>query len=180
MIWHAADNDNYQWWNIGGWGNTATRAEASDDGARTSYGPSNDFTVETGRWYDLRLEVTGRRMRGFIDDKLVTDTTYDGSQPSSPPVYASATYDKSSHTAFVKVVNSGAMPVAATINIEGVRSIEPNATAIVLAGKPGDENTLDEPKKIAPQSETVSDASKSFRREFPPHSFTILQLKTSQ
>ncbi len=59
VICHAADGDNLQWWNIGGWDNTVTRTEAAEEGARGPYGDSSDFTVETGRWYDLRLEVTG-------------------------------------------------------------------------------------------------------------------------
>jgi alpha-N-arabinofuranosidase len=77
VLFNALDGGNYQWWNIGGWGNTAARAEAAQDGHREAYGPSRDFRVETGRWYDLRLEVNGRRIRGFVDDKLVTEATYE-------------------------------------------------------------------------------------------------------
>ena len=32
-------------------------------------------TVETGRWYDIRIEVEGRKVRCFLDDKLVTEGT---------------------------------------------------------------------------------------------------------
>jgi alpha-L-arabinofuranosidase len=178
ILWHAANNDNYQWWNVGGWGNTITRCEAAVEGGRTAYGPSADFTVETDRWYDLRLEVTGNRVRGYVDNELVTDTSYESPEPTLPPVYASATYDKASKTALVRVVNANSTPVDTAIHVRGVGRVEPNGTAIVLSGDPGDVNTLDEPRKIAPQRETVANASTSFRRTFPAHSFTILRLET--
>lgn len=180
VLWHAADNENYQWWNIGGWGNTITRCEAAVEGGRTAYGPSADFTVETDRWYDLRLEVSGNRVRGYVDNALVTDTSYESPESTAPPVYASATYDKASKTALVRVVNASSQPVDMAVNVKGVNRIEPEATAIVLAGKPGDENTLEEPQKIAPQREAVTNAAKSFRRTFPAHSFTILQLQSAR
>ena len=73
VLFHAQDGSNYRWWNVGGWGNT--RPLRGDAGRRPgAYGPSVPFTVETGRWYDLRLEVTGNHVRGFVDGKLVTDT----------------------------------------------------------------------------------------------------------
>jgi alpha-L-arabinofuranosidase len=179
IIWHAADNENYQWWNVGGWGNTVIRCESAVDGGRTAYGPSTDFSVESDRWYDLRLEVSGNRIRGYVDDELVTDTTYDAAQSASTPVYASATYDKANHTTFVKVVNAGSTPVDMAINVGGVNRIEPNATAFVLTGDPKDVNTLDEPRKIAPQQEELTNVSKSFDRKFPAHSFTILRLEAA-
>lgn len=180
IIWHAANNSNYHWWNIGGWGNTATRCEVAVDGGRTPYGPSADFVVEANRWYDLRLEVKGNRVRGYIDNKLVTDTSYESSESSAPPVYASATYDKANKLALVRVVNAGSVPVEMAINVSGAGRIESEATAIVLQGEPGDVNSLEEPKKIVPKQESVSSVAASFRRIFPAHSFTILQVKLAK
>jgi alpha-L-arabinofuranosidase len=180
ILWHATDKNNYHWWNIGGWGNTATQAEAVVEGGKSQYGASTDFTVEANRWYDLRLEVTGNRIRGYVDGELVTDTSYESTEPASPPVYASATYDKASQTALVRVVNAGTNPVDMAINVQGVSRVEPKATAIVLQGEPGDVNSLDEPEKVKPQQEAVDSVSTSFQRTFPAHSFTILQVKTTR
>lgn len=177
ILFHAQDGANYQWWNIGGWGNTLTRCEAAEGAGRGPYGPGAPFVVETGRWYDLRLEVTGRRMRGFIDGKLVTDSTYE-SQPALRSVFATATYRKADRTVLVKVVNAGAEPVDMAINLAGVRRVEPNATAVVLAGAPGDVNSIDEPRKVAPKEEPAKVAAPSFHRTFPPFSLTILRIRT--
>ena len=131
--------------------------------------------VETGRWYDLKLEVTGNHVRGFVDGKLVTDTNE--APASAPlPVIASATYTASNHTVFVKVVNPGNDPVDMDIRLRGVGKVEPKGTAIVLAGDPSAVNTVEHPMNIAPKQEAITNASTSFRRTFLPHSFTLLRL----
>lgn len=179
VLWHAKDGENYRWWNIGGWENTLARFEAATGGGRSAYGTGTPFTVETGRWYDLRLEVTGQRVRGYVDGKLVTDAAYEA-QEAPAPVVATATYSKADSAVLVKVVNTGDEPVDMAINLQGVRRIEPNGTATVLTGEPASVNTVDEPMKVAPKKEAVVNAAPSFRRTFPPHSFTILRLKATQ
>ena len=98
---------------------------------------------------------------------------------ASSSVFATATFDKAERTVIVKVVNAGTTPFDTIVNVRGVDRVEPTATAVVLAGDPTAVNTLDEPRKVAPKQETVAGASTSFRHTFPPHSFTILRLKTS-
>ena len=176
VLFHAQDGSNYRWWNVGGWGNTLARCEATRGGTRGPDGPSHPFTVQTGRWYDLRLEVTGSRIRGFVDGKLVTDTT-EGPAAAPAAAFASATYAKSGHTVIVKVVNVGAVPVDMAIHLSGARRISPNGTATVLAGDPTAQNTLDQPTNVAPKEEPLTDTSASFHRTFPPHSLTLLRLQ---
>lgn len=175
VLWHAADGSNYNWWNIGGWGNTATRCEAAEQGRRTAFGPNSAFTVEANRWYDLRLEVSGQKVRGFIDGKLVTEATQE-QQIIPSAVFASATYSKAGNKLIVKVVNIGEEPLDASLNLRGVGKVEPGGTAITLSGDPKAQNTVDQPTKIAPKEEAIDAAAPSFKRTFPPHSFTILRL----
>jgi alpha-L-arabinofuranosidase len=176
VLWHAADGENYHWWNVGGWGNTVARCEAAESRSREPYGPGTPFSVETGRWYDLKLEVTGRRLRGFVDGKLVTDAAY---QPGAPTRSIFATAALASSTVIVKVVNAGDAPVDLAIHLRGVTRVEPNGTAILLTGEPDAQNSVDEPRKVAPRQETVANAAPSFHRTFPPHSLTVLGLKTT-
>ena len=49
------DEEAKAWWNIGGWGNTRHAIEM--DGNRGNDVPGS---IETGRWYDIRIEVQGR------------------------------------------------------------------------------------------------------------------------
>jgi alpha-L-arabinofuranosidase len=98
---------------------------------------------------------------------------------TSRSVFATATFDKAERAVIVKLVNAGSTPLDTNVNVRGVDRIEPNGTALVLAGDPTAVNTVDEPKKVAPRQEAVAGTSTSFRQAFPPHSFTILRLKTS-
>ena len=175
VLFHAKDNSNYRWWNVGGWGNTLARCEAADNGDRVAYGAGIPFMVETGRWYDLKLEVKGNHIRGFVDDKLVSDTNE--APASTPlPVITSATYTASSHTVFVKVVNPGSDSVDMDIRLNGVGKVESKGTAIVLAGEPSAVNTVEQPMNIAPKREAITNASTSFHKTFLPHSFTLMRL----
>ena len=179
VLWHAIDGEDYRWWNVGGWGNKRTQCEAVvGAGERKPFGPATDFTVETGKWYDLRLEVRGHHVRGFVDDKLVTDAT-EHPKPAPPPVFASASFATATHEVIVKVVNLGADPVNATLNLRGAGHVASAAKAIVLSGDPKAVNTVDEPTKVAPKSEAVTDAAASFRRTFPPYSLTLLRISTA-
>ncbi|HET6387450.1 MAG TPA: sialate O-acetylesterase [Armatimonadota bacterium] len=176
VLFHTQDGGNYRWWNVGGWGNTLARCEEAQGGARSPYGPGRPFTVETGRWYDLRLEVTGNRVRGFVDGRLVTDTTQ-GPDTAPAPAFASATYAQAGHVVIVKVVNVGSDPVDMTIDLSGAPRVQPNGTALVLTGDPTAVNTLDQPTNVAPKEVAVTGVAASFQRTFPPHSLTLLRLR---
>ena len=179
VLWHAPTGDNYHWWNIGGWNNTLARCERASGGDREAYGPSKPFVVETNRLYDLRLEVRGNRVRGFIDNQLITDTTEGaGAEPTTPLVFASSTYAKSDKSVIVKVVNVASAPVTMTVRLSGTKGVLSNATATVLSGDPNAMNSLEEPKKVAPKMEKITNASASFPRTFPPNSLTVLRLQT--
>jgi alpha-L-arabinofuranosidase len=179
ILFHAAANDDYRWWNVGGWGDTHTQVEACTNGnSRGPFGPISTLTVETDRWYDLRLEVRGNSIKCFADDQLVTDTT-EQSASSGAPVFASATYATPSHEIIVKVVNLGDDPVDATLNLHGAAQITAAAKAIVLSGNPTDVNTIDEPTKVAPKEEAVTDAAASFHRTFPANSLTLLRISAT-
>jgi alpha-N-arabinofuranosidase len=94
--------------------------------------------------------------------------------------FATATYETASHTLIMKVVNIGQDPLDLGINLRGVGSVQPNATAWVLSGgDPKAQNTVEEPTRISPKQETLSDVSPSFRRTFPPYSFTVIRVGTS-
>jgi alpha-N-arabinofuranosidase len=104
-----------------------------------------------------------------------TPTTQPATGPRS--VFATATYVAASHTVIVKVVNTTNDSVDMAIKLQGVGRVEPSGTAIVLSGNdPKAVNTLDQPMNIAPKQETVTGASASFSRTFPPYSFTVLRL----
>lgn len=102
-------------------------------------------------------------------------------QPHASPTaaFASTTYETASHTLIMKVVNIGNDPLDIAVNLRGVGTVDRNATAWILSGDPKAQNTIDEPTKIFPRQEALTDASASFHRTFPSHSFTLIRLIAS-
>ncbi|MEN6578672.1 MAG: alpha-L-arabinofuranosidase C-terminal domain-containing protein [Phycisphaerales bacterium] len=95
-----------------------------------------------------------------------------------PGLYATSSRDAKPEDIILKVVNSAAEPRAAFIKIEGVRRLGRRGIATVLAGeKLTDENSLAEPKKLAPVISQLNSVGTSFAHTFPAYSLTVLRLQ---
>jgi len=162
------DEEAKAWWNIGGWGNTRHAIEM--DGVS---GNSVEGSIETGRWYDIRIEVRGANIKCFLDGKLIHDVKW---QPMKP-LYAVASLAKRTDEVILKVVNVSATEQETDLHLEGAR-VRRSATGIVLASDtPEDENTLEQPTKVKPVTFKLDNVSAAFRHTFPANSVTVLRLK---
>ena len=95
-----------------------------------------------------------------------------------PTLFYDATRDTGSGTIYLKVVNRLSTPQSVKIAVSGVAAVVPAGTAIVLkANSPEDTNTIQEPTKIVPVTESVDGLGTEFTREFPAYSITVLELK---
>ena len=81
VVVHFQDPGDYIVWNVGGSDNTRAALEFVRDGKKESPDKGAPVAVEKDRWYDVRVEVEGKKVRCFLDDKLVTEGT-------SPPAAA--------------------------------------------------------------------------------------------
>jgi alpha-L-arabinofuranosidase len=162
------DEEAKAWWNIGGWGNVRHGIEL--DGIAGADVPGS---IETGRWYDIRIEVKGANVWCFLDDKLIHDVSY----AATKPLYAAASLVKRANEVILKVVNVSGADVETDLQFEGGKILAA-ATAIVLASdEPEDENTLEQPTKVKPVTRKLNDAGAAFRHTFPANSVTVLRLK---
>jgi alpha-N-arabinofuranosidase len=94
------------------------------------------------------------------------------------PLHVTASRDLKSDEIILKVVNSAAEPMTSNVQIEGAKKIANRGTMIVLAGeKLTDENSIAEPKKVAPITSSLTGAGVSFPHTFGPYSLTVLRLK---
>jgi alpha-L-arabinofuranosidase len=93
-----------------------------------------------------------------------------------PRLYASATRDDKSGEVILKVVNALSNPIAAAIQVQGAGKLKPEGTAITLSGGLADENSMDNPKKVAPVSSAVRGVKSEFTYTFKPNSLTVLRL----
>jgi alpha-L-arabinofuranosidase len=162
------DEEAKAWWNIGGWGNVRHGLEMEGIA-----GDDVPGSIETGRWYDIRIEVKGANVKCFLDGKLIHDVSYQATQL----LYAVASLAKRANEVILKVVNVSVTDLETDLRLEG-GNIRPNATAIVLASdKPEDENTLDQPTRVKPVTSKLSNAGAAFQRTFPANSVTVLRFK---
>ncbi|MDP2886342.1 MAG: alpha-L-arabinofuranosidase C-terminal domain-containing protein, partial [Ignavibacteria bacterium] len=179
ILFSVKDDNNWVWWNIGGWGNTQHALEYSEGDGKSILGKSVPGTVESGRWYDVKIELSRQRIKCFLDGQLIHDATYD--LTPLKPLHAVVSRTSASGEIIVKVVNVSKQAIDTRITIDGVASVEPNGEASVLtSADPRDENTIAEPLKIVPRTTPVEGIAKEFQYTFAPNSVTIMRLKGSQ
>jgi len=99
-------------------------------------------------------------------------------EKEQPRFYATAARDEQAGEIILKVVNATAWPVETTLQLKGAGRIASEASATVLTGATlADENSLTEPKKVAPVTSSVSGVGPEFRQTFKPCSLTVLRIK---
>ncbi|MBW4889340.1 alpha-N-arabinofuranosidase [Mucilaginibacter sp. HMF5004] len=153
--------------------------------AMTSYG-SPSYYAQQMFYQNIGDVVLTTEMSGIPDVPYIPapprrapgDTTKP--KPVVPQTMQSLSYvvtkDTKKGIVYLKVVNIMGSPQAVQINIDGVSGINANGTAITLAGKPEDTNTITDPEKIIPVNTTINGLNKNFSYTFAANSVTVLQL----
>ena len=171
VMFRISGDEDRTWWNIGGWGNTADGIEA---GGTLDSKPSH---IETDRWYDLKVTISGKNVKCWLDGELIHDVDFDGSIKVNS-LYSVAATDEKTGDLILKVVNANTQPLETEINLNGA-TLTGSGTATVLTSESGaDENSLTEPLKVSPKTEVVNFSGTNLKRSFPGNSLTVLRLKT--
>jgi alpha-L-arabinofuranosidase len=171
---HNNNSDGFTF-NLGGWGNTITTVQKVANGYPSSQlGSSVEQTLETGKWYNVKVVVKLHKAELFVDDVLILSY-----QHAIPPLqFFAAGYDEKNGEAIIKVVNADSTSYSTQLIFDGASEIEKTGKIISLVAQSGnDENSFEEPKKIYPVETEFTGFRKNFNYEFPPYSFTILRVK---
>lgn len=175
IIFDYKDQNNFAWWNIGGWDNTKIVCEQCVNGGKFTTGNSIDAGISTGEVYDIYIEKHGKNVKCFLNDKLVNECTL--KEYSGRPLYAASSIDDDSKTLFVKLVNPNASEQPAHLTF---RNGKPQCgdAEILVSDNGYDENTTDNPFHITPKVIGVSvNPDSSVDYTLPPFSVNILRLK---
>jgi alpha-L-arabinofuranosidase len=162
----VADGRRVQW-NVGGWGNTRHAVQAAD----AVVGEQVRGSVEAGRWYDIRVEVRDRTVRGFLDGQLIMERTL----ARIDKVLAIAGRDRAGDV-IIKVVNSAPEPATMRININGITGVQRGTVTVLTGDDPLGENSFEEAKKIAPTVAAMEVSGSAFEYTFQRYSVTVLRL----
>ena len=163
-------------WNIGGWDNSVEYLTQYRSGTRADLGTWRQCSVETGRWYEIRIDVKGHRIRCYLDGDLRRDEEL--RQFSAPSIYATAGIRDDRGEVIAKIVNPFPGPKSCRVDLKASPEILPDGEAVVLtSASPDDENSFDQPEKVAPRTTVLRNLGSTFDYVCPPNSISILTLR---
>ena len=174
LINFGVKGDNFYWWNIGGWGNTQNAIEKGVLKGDKSQFDMKPFSLETNKWYNLKIEVRGENVKCYLDGKLTQEMT---DVLNFDPIYAHVG-EKKDGKILVKIVNVSDKAQDVDIVLKGAPALLPDARATVLSGDKLAENSFENPENIVPKESKISGISDNFVYSAAPYSFSILELST--
>jgi alpha-L-arabinofuranosidase len=168
IVFGRKEGERY-WWNLGGWGNSQHAIELN----QTPVGRPARGRIESDRWYDVKVELAGNRIRCFLDGELIHDVE------SMPPetFFVNAGREDASGDLIVKAINIAPEPVRARVRIDGAAGAHDEAKLIELrCSSLEDNNSLEAPLRVIPKEQAFVGAAPEFEHEFPRYSLTIMRL----
>jgi alpha-L-arabinofuranosidase len=178
VVFRAQDNASWFALHLGAPGSAAAYIERSYNQISTRLPPSYSTAIETGRWYDVAIDVQGPRIRCSLDGKpiLTVDDAY--SPITLPTLEAIANRLDGSGEILLKMVNFSTTTQKTAVRLEGAGDVASEGTETILSSaSQEDENTLDQPKKVAPVTRPVSGLGRQFDYTLAPNSVTVLRIK---
>ena len=171
----ASGPEEYVTWRIGGWGNQSSGL-MSRLGLQDAFIAKVPGTITTNRWYDIRVELKGSQINCYLDGRLVQSA--DVPARRTPTLFTSAVRDDKTGEIILKVVNPGEQETPASIQLRGLKSLSPTGQVIELTGgKLTDENSFNEPGRIAPTTSPLNEVKPEFTHTFKPRSLTVLKIQ---
>ena len=163
--------------NIAGWNNRTTAIQPIQRGRTNDVlGRRANQTVETNKWYDVKIAVTPMAVTLYVDGQEMTVA-----RPAAHTRHFCQTgYDEQTGELIIKVVNGTDQAYRRSFTIDGARNVLPTGKVITLSGDANDENTFEQPTKLAPCTTLFGKFGKQFDYEFPPMSFTVMRVKVSK
>lgn len=171
------DEKNMFFWNIGGWGNTQTGLQQMINGAKTGGipGTMTDFTVETGKTYEIKIVVDGINIKGYIDGELMLDYVADNGTKAN--AYQVVSVDEETGDIIIKLVNVTDKNRVFAIDIASLGNISGKATVSQVAGDSLDnDNILGAKESCVMEEFTIEGISESFNYTAPMYSVTAIRI----
>ena len=170
LVYNYQNERDFDWFNVGGWGNSQNAIEQSVDGGRINIGQETRFMVDSDRWYDLRVDVEGDSVTAFIDGKQEIAARH--KNPNMRGIYANSTLDEKTNTLYIKVVNVGEGSTQGCVNLSN--AVAQRAGMVRLASESGqDENTRIDPMAIHPRHIGVFVERDGHQLKFPVAAFSV-------
>ncbi|WP_295128676.1 alpha-L-arabinofuranosidase C-terminal domain-containing protein [uncultured Chitinophaga sp.] len=171
----AKDPRNMLRAHIGSWVNQNCVFESVTDGfnvSDVSVQKRLPKPIETGRWYDITLEVGKDKVDCYLDGKLLMSY-------SEPQKFMSiAGRDEQSGDIIVKMVNAYASQMTVNLDLKGITGIEAKAHQLDLSSPSlADENSLENPHAFVPKLSVISGIGANSKISLEPFTVSVIRIK---
>ena len=173
LFFNASSIDRFLFCNYGAAGNSfsAIQDRGVPEDCAFKGGRSTPGKIETDRWYDLSLVVTKDRAEMTLDGQIVSEARV----VDLPAFFATAGYHKNSKSVVLRATNYQKRPVQARISLDGATAVEAVGQHILIrSGGVQDENSLEHPQRIVPQTQPLGSCAKESSVTLPPLSVNVL------
>jgi alpha-L-arabinofuranosidase len=161
-------------WRLGGAKNTEHSLE-SLLGVQEQIMNRTAGKIDTGKWYDIKMELKGSKVNCYLDGKLVQ--TADVPVPKHGGFFASSVRDNKTGEIILKFVNANPRGRAALIRLDGIKKVKFGSKATILTSADLDtENSFDSPTKVVPHETGIQILSPRFEQAVPSYSFLVLRI----
>ena len=172
------DENNMFFWNIGGWGNTKTALQIVENGVKSEaiHETTTDFTVETGRTYNIKIEVTDYIIKGYIDGELQFE--YNPNENTNAECYHVVSTDEETGDIIIKLVNRTDSDRVVAVDLGGAEVASEAYVAQVAGDSLGNDNYLGAKEACTMKEFTVDGFKNQFNYTIPQFSATVIRLHT--
>lgn len=168
--------DNNYFWNLGGWGNTVSCLQQVTDGTKSGQveGTIKDFTAKTGETYELKVVVSGKNVKCYVDDELYID--YNVTAGSEAEAYQVVSTDDTGDI-IIKLVNVTESDRVFAVDIANAGTVSSEAIVYQVAGNSlDDDNILGAKEDCIMEEMTISGFSDKFNYTVPKYSVTVIRI----
>ena len=166
IIFDYQDENNYAWWNIGGWSNTQNAIEICRGGSKAQYSYAS-YVAPEGEWIDLKVEVDSNVVRCYINGQKYHELTLD----SERGLYQSCQISEDGQEMILKVVNPHGQALQLLLNTDF--SIGSGTVERLTSTDGTDENTMQEPDKVKPTGPVPCSLGAGNSLDIPAYSLNI-------
>lgn len=171
----VGDKDNNIFWNIGGWWNTKSALQRVEGGCKSLEIPGTEKPIEIkkNKTYELKVTVSGRNVKCYIDGELYVD--YDVPETTLSDVYSVVSTDNTGDT-IIKLVNVSEKAQTVAVDVANM-NVKSDAVIYEVIGKsPDDDNILGQNEAVTMVKGTLSGVSSQFNYNVPAYSVIVIRL----
>ena len=170
----CADKNNFRKIELGGWENQTCSFE-EEIGGRGSFLYDAGFEIQTGKHYQVEVNVKQGRITVYVDGNTVIDS--ECLSVTIEPIYCCASFDNSTRDIIVKAVNLKNEAYMTEIELKDT-GIE-KAEVYHMDGYALDErNSFEEPRRVIPKTDSVPVIDGKIRYMMPARSINIFRVKS--